>query len=64
MKTWKKIGLGLLFIIVIFGVWFYPKTNTVIFKLSANPKYHDTSYVPSSDYASLELYKTIENQFN
>jgi hypothetical protein len=25
MKTWKKIGLGLLFIIVIFGVWFYPK---------------------------------------
>jgi hypothetical protein len=25
MKNWKKIGLGLLFIIVIFGVWFYLK---------------------------------------
>ena len=25
MKTWKKTGLVLLFVIVIFSIWFYPK---------------------------------------
>ncbi|GGG40393.1 serine hydrolase domain-containing protein [Bizionia arctica] len=25
MKTWKKIGLVLLVILIIFGIWFYPK---------------------------------------
>jgi hypothetical protein len=25
MKIWKKIGIGLLFVIIIFGIWFYPK---------------------------------------
>lgn len=119
MKTCKKIGLGLLFIIVIFGVWFYPKykilghtmylfdENNIVtnfrsfdsiwpistleasskkymcpkaffvglpssFEFMAigiynqniyiNPKYNDTSYVPSSDYAALELYRTISIQ--
>ena len=25
MKTWKKIGLGLLALFIVFGIWFYPK---------------------------------------
>ena len=25
MKTWKKIGLVLLFVLVVFSIWFYPK---------------------------------------
>ncbi|MCX7550912.1 serine hydrolase domain-containing protein [Xanthomarina sp. F2636L] len=25
MKTWKKIALGLLFVLIVFAVWFYPK---------------------------------------
>ena len=25
MKTWKKIGIGLLIIVVVLGIWFYPK---------------------------------------
>src|SRR5690606_33144460 len=27
MKTWKKIGLVILAILVIFSIWFYPKYN-------------------------------------
>jgi hypothetical protein len=45
------------------NIYINPKTKTVIVKLSANPKYNDTSYVPSSDYAALELYRAIAKQF-
>ena len=46
------------------NIYINPETNTVIVKLSANPKYNDPSYVPSSNYAALELYRAITNQFN
>ena len=41
------------------NIYVNPSTNTVIVKLSANPNYNDASYVPSSDYAALELYRAI-----
>ncbi len=41
------------------NIYINPSTNTVIVKLSANPMYNDASFVPSSDYAALELYRSI-----
>lgn len=41
------------------NIYINPTTNTVIVKLSANPKYNDTSFVPSNDYAAMELYREI-----
>jgi len=41
------------------NIYINPSTNTVIVKLSANPKFNDASYVPSDDYAALELYRSI-----
>jgi len=41
------------------NIYVNPATNTVIVKLSANPKYNDSSYVPSNDYAALEMYRAI-----
>ncbi|MEZ4884826.1 MAG: serine hydrolase [Chitinophagales bacterium] len=45
------------------NVYVNPATNTVIVKLSANPRYNDVSYVPSSDAAALELYRGIVGSF-
>lgn len=41
------------------NIYINPTTNTVIVKLSANPKYNDPAYVPSNDMANLELYRKI-----
>jgi len=41
------------------NIYVNPTTNTVIVKLSANPRYNDPAFVPSSDYAALELYRVI-----
>lgn len=41
------------------NIYINPATNTVIVKLSANPRYNDAAFVPSSDYAALELYRAI-----
>jgi hypothetical protein len=45
----------------VYGQYIYvnPSTKTVIVKLSANPKYNDKSYVPSNDFAHLELFRAI-----
>lgn len=37
-------------------------TNTVIVKLSANPKFNDDDFVPSKSEANLELYRAIAKQ--
>lgn len=41
------------------NIYINPTTNTIIVKLSANPKYNDPTYVPSNDMANLELYRSI-----
>lgn len=41
------------------NIYVNPTTNTVVVKLSANPRYNDGSYVPSNDNATLELYRAI-----
>ena len=41
------------------NIYINPTTNTVIVKLSANPRYNEGDYVPSNDYAALELYREI-----
>jgi CubicO group peptidase (beta-lactamase class C family) len=46
------------------NIYINPTTNTVIVKLSANPKFNDKSYVPSRNYAALELYRSIVSQLN
>lgn len=45
----------------IYGQYIYinPTTNTVIVKLSANPKYNDDDYLPSNDGPHVELYRAI-----
>lgn len=50
----------------VYGQYIYvnPTTNTVIVKLSANPYYNEASYVPSSDFATLELFRSIALSFN
>lgn len=45
-------------------IYINPTTNTIVVKLSANPKFNDKSYVPSSHYSELELFRAIANQFN
>jgi len=40
-------------------IYLNPTTGTVIVKLSANPKFNDKSFVPSSHYSELELYRAI-----
>ena len=39
-------------------------TGTVIVKLSANPKFNDKSFVPSSHYSELELYRAVTTLFD
>ena len=41
------------------NIYINPTSNTVIVKLSANPKYNDTSFVPSNDLANLAMYREI-----
>lgn len=45
----------------VYGQYIYvnPTTKTVVVKLSANPKYNDKDYVPSNDFAHLELFRAI-----
>ena len=45
------------------NIYINPATKTVIVKLSANPRFNEKTYVPSSDYAALELYRTITASF-
>ncbi len=45
-------------------IYINPTTNTVIVKLSANPKFNDKSFVPSSHYSELELYRAITTLFD
>lgn len=40
-------------------IYVNPTTNTVVVKLSANPKFNDKSYIPSSHYSELELFRAI-----
>lgn len=44
-------------------IYINPTTNTVIVKLSANPKFNDKSFVPSSHYSELELYRSIVSAY-
>jgi len=44
------------------NIYINPTTKTIIVKLSANPRYNDSDFVPSSDYAALELYREILKQ--
>jgi CubicO group peptidase (beta-lactamase class C family) len=44
-------------------IYVNPSTNTVIVKLSANPHYNNAEFIPSSDYASLELFREIAKVF-
>jgi hypothetical protein len=48
----------------IYGQYIYvnPTTKTVIVQLSANPKYND-DYIPSNDFAHLELFRSIAEPF-
>jgi len=41
------------------NIYINPTTKTVIVKLSANPKYNDVSFVPSSDFAALEFFREV-----
>ena len=45
----------------VYGQYIYinPETNTVIVKNSANPFYNDTSYIPSSDFSHLALFRAL-----
>jgi CubicO group peptidase (beta-lactamase class C family) len=45
------------------NIYVNPVTKTVIAKLSANPKFNDNTYVPSSEDAALEMYRKIANSF-
>jgi CubicO group peptidase (beta-lactamase class C family) len=45
------------------NIYINPTTNTVIVKLSANPKFNDPTYVPSSNYAALEMYRVITEKY-
>lgn len=45
------------------NIYVNPTTNTVVVKLSANPHFNDPAYVPSSDHATLELYRAIADSF-
>ena len=45
------------------SIYVNPMTNTVVAKLSANPKFNDKSYVPSSHYSELELFRAIASKF-
>ncbi|TYA53104.1 serine hydrolase domain-containing protein [Formosa maritima] len=49
----------------VYGQYIYinPTTKTVIVKLSANPKYNESSYVPSSDFSTLEFFRAIALPF-
>ena len=44
-------------------IYINPATKTVVVKLSANPHFNDANYIPSSDYASLELFRAIAATF-
>jgi CubicO group peptidase (beta-lactamase class C family) len=46
------------------SIYVNPTTNTVIVKLSANPKFNDKSFVPSSHYSELELFRAITALFS
>jgi len=46
------------------SIYINPTTNTVVVKLSANPKFNDKSFVPSSHYSELELFREIATSFD
>jgi CubicO group peptidase (beta-lactamase class C family) len=46
------------------NIYINPSTNTIVVKLSANPKFNDEDFVPSKSEANLELYRAIANQLN
>lgn len=41
------------------NIYINPTTNTVIVKLSANPKFNDKTFVPSRKDAAIEMYRAI-----
>ncbi|MGB0861691.1 MAG: serine hydrolase domain-containing protein [Saprospiraceae bacterium] len=43
------------------NIYINPVTKTVVVKLSANPRFNDNTYVPSSEDAALEMYRKIAN---
>ena len=45
------------------NIYINPTTKTVIVKLSANPEFNNSSYVPSSSMAALEMYRVIAHSF-
>ena len=45
------------------NIYINPTTKTVIVKLSANPRFNESSYVPSSSMAALEMYRKIAKSF-
>jgi CubicO group peptidase (beta-lactamase class C family) len=44
-------------------IYINPSTNTIVVKLSANPRFNEKDYVPSGNYSSLELFRAITNSF-
>lgn len=44
-------------------IYINPSTKTIVVKLSANPRYNDDNFIPSSDYASLEFFRSIAQNF-
>ncbi len=46
------------------NIYINPTTNTVIVKLSANPRFNDADFVPSSHHSVIELYREITKSFN
>jgi CubicO group peptidase (beta-lactamase class C family) len=44
-------------------IYINPITHTIVVKLSANPRYNDVEFEPSSDYASLEFFRSIAEHF-
>jgi CubicO group peptidase (beta-lactamase class C family) len=48
----------------VYGQYIYinPAKNMVVVKLSANPRYNDISYVPSSDFSHLAFFRSIDSR--
>jgi len=44
------------------NIYINPTTNTIIVKLSANPKFNDNNFIPSRSDSNLELYRAIAKQ--
>jgi len=48
----------------VYGQYIYinPSKSMVVVKLSANPRYNDISYVPSSDFSHLAFFRSIDSR--